>query len=167
MRSHGFSLIELMVAITILALVVMLGVPMYTQFIGNTQVRNAAESMLSGLRLAQTEAVKRNEPVQFVLDSVTGWQVRDIADNTTIQSYSFAEGAPKAKIVIAPGKTTGVTYSGLGRVVPNPDGSVSIAQIDVTTAMTAEPRDLRLLVGLSDVRMCDPKFASPDPLACP
>jgi type IV fimbrial biogenesis protein FimT len=170
MRARGFSLVELMVGLTILAIVLMLGVPMYTQFVANTQVRNAAESVLNGLRLAQAEAVKRNAPVQFVLDAAAGWQVRDVAaagSDPPIQSYSFTEGAPRAKVVVEPGETTGVTFSGLGRVVRNADDSLPIAQIDVTTAMTAEPRDLRVVVGLADVRLCDPKFSSPDPLACP
>ncbi len=72
---RGFSLIELLIGLSIFAFLAMLAVPMYGEFLANTQVRTAAESVLSGARLAQTEAVRRSVPVRFELLGTTGWRV--------------------------------------------------------------------------------------------
>jgi type IV fimbrial biogenesis protein FimT len=174
MRARGFTLIELMIAISIFAFLIMLAGPMYADFMGNTQIRNAAESTLSGLRVAQAEAVKRNAQVAFVLTPATGWQVVGTdADGvaTTIQTYSFSDGAAKATITA---DATRVTFDGLGRIVqPNPDGTVPIQLVQVTNTNVSATsrRDLNVVVGLDSkgfgVKMCDPKFAATDPVGCP
>src|SRR3954454_16375216 len=84
-RSPGFTLVEVLTAITILALLAMLSVPMLGTFNKNTQIRNAGESMLNGVRLAQVEAVKRNTRVEWTLTS-TGWTVSEIAADNTATS---------------------------------------------------------------------------------
>jgi type IV fimbrial biogenesis protein FimT len=61
--ARGFTLIELMVAITLLGILMALAMPSFTLWIGNTQVRSVAEALQNGLRLAQAEAVRRNQPV--------------------------------------------------------------------------------------------------------
>jgi type IV fimbrial biogenesis protein FimT len=176
MRARGFTLIELLVGLAIFAILLMLAMPMYTQFMANTQVRNVAESMLNGVRIAQTEAVKRNEAVKFILDPSKGWEVRDVATNGDVakggvfKSENVVETSPKATITRVPAAATEVTFSGLGRVLPtNPSGTARITQIDVTTTMTTGTRDLRVVIPATGggVKLCDPKFTGADPLACP
>jgi len=175
-RDRGFSLIELMVALTIFTLLVVLAAPMYTSFMGNAQIRGAGESLLSGIRLAQGEAVRRNTQVAFVLDKVVGWQVSglDLDGNAqTIQTYAFTEGATNAKVTPSPGAATTLTFDGLGRIVnPNPDATLPIDHIDITNDKISSPRDLRIAVGLvggksTGVKLCDPAVASTEPQACP
>ncbi len=66
---HGFSLIELMVTIVIFAVLVLLGVPSYQEWILNSRIRNASESIQNGLRLARNEATQRDLDVRFELTS--------------------------------------------------------------------------------------------------
>jgi type IV fimbrial biogenesis protein FimT len=42
-------------------------VPAFTTWIGNSQIRNTAEALLSGIQLARAEAVRRNIRVRFQL----------------------------------------------------------------------------------------------------
>ena len=65
---RGFSLIEMMIAVVIVGLLLMAGVPAYTTWIQNLQIRTGAEAILNGMQLARAEAVRRNTNVRFVLD---------------------------------------------------------------------------------------------------
>lgn len=64
-RSRGFTLIELVVAITVVVLLAMLGAPSFSEWIQNARVRSAAESLQSALKLAQAEATRRSRGVVF------------------------------------------------------------------------------------------------------
>lgn len=68
-RDHGASLIELMVGITLMGLLISLGIPTFSDWLRNAQIRTAAESIQNGLQFARTEAVRRNTSVRFQLTS--------------------------------------------------------------------------------------------------
>jgi type IV fimbrial biogenesis protein FimT len=61
--ARGFSLIELMVTISLLALLVTLSLPSFTGWIRNSQIRTVAEALQGGLRTAQAESLRRNQRV--------------------------------------------------------------------------------------------------------
>lgn len=58
-KSEGFTLIELMLTLALVAIVLGIGVPNMTQLIRNNQVINQTNSVLGGVQLARAEAVKR------------------------------------------------------------------------------------------------------------
>lgn len=62
---QGFSLIELMISLVVMALLISLGAPAFSEWIQNQQIRAAAESTLNGLQVARAEAVGRNTNVSF------------------------------------------------------------------------------------------------------
>ncbi len=70
-RVRGLTLIELAVVLIILGLLIMAVTPSMSAWMRNTQVRNAASSMLAGLAQARNEAIRRNTPVRFSLVSLT------------------------------------------------------------------------------------------------
>jgi type IV fimbrial biogenesis protein FimT len=74
-HQRGVSLIELMVAVAILAILVMLGMPTFQQWTLNTRIRTVTESIQNGLRLARNEASQQSRYVRFQLSSATSWQV--------------------------------------------------------------------------------------------
>ena len=82
MRQRGFTLVELMVTLAIAIVLLGLGVTSFSTMISTTQSRNVAESILSGLRLARAEAIKRNIPMRF--------QLVDSLDDTC--NYNAAAG---------------------------------------------------------------------------
>lgn len=75
--SRGVTLIELAVALTVLALLMFAVLPSVGTWIRNTQVRNTASSMLAGLQTARNEAIRRNATVRFSLVSLTDTAVLD------------------------------------------------------------------------------------------
>jgi type IV fimbrial biogenesis protein FimT len=174
-RTSGFTLIELMIALSIFAILVFLALPMYAQFMGNSQIRNAAENSLTGVRLAQATAIKGNSLARFVIDA-NGWAVYAWNDEipdfavVPVQSYQFAEGASQTTHTLTPAAATKVTFDGLGRVVPD---ASSLTQIEVTNPSVTNPRKLRVMIsgigGSTGIKLCDPDpgVDTSDPRACP
>ena len=76
-KSRGFTLIELMIALVITAILIALATPSYQNTIQKRRVTSAAESIASLLALAQGEAIKRNElvAVSIMRESGTSWCV--------------------------------------------------------------------------------------------
>jgi type IV fimbrial biogenesis protein FimT len=172
---NGFTLIELMIALAIFGLLLMLAAPAYTRFLANTQVRTAAETIMNGVRTAQTEAIKRNAQVAFVLDDAVGWTIQLVEDGSTLATYNFNEGAGHASVSHTPAGATRTTFTGLGRVMTaNPDATEEIYQIDVTTTTVSSPKNMRVVIGVPGSpinflgsKLCDPSFPSTDPVGCP
>lgn len=191
---HGVGLIELLIGITILSILLATGVPMFGQWIQNTQVRTAAESILDGLQLARNEAVRRNANVRFNLTSATGavaWTVCVVAGaecGEVIQQRSGTEGGGNARVGVStespptPVPATqystalvagaglsgedgaGVTFNGLG-AIPAANVGTDITRIDVINAVSDEARRLVIIVGSGGlIRMCDPQHALADNL---
>jgi type IV fimbrial biogenesis protein FimT len=172
---RGFTLIELLISLAILGFLLALGVPNYTTWIADSQVSAAAESVASGIRTAQAQAVNLNQPVRFVLDPTTktgGWTVQlDNAPNTVLRTGTFAEGTEQVTITPLGGLTT-VTYTGLGRITANADASATLYKVRLTNAGVAASRELDVVLGdlaqsFTSIKICDKAWAPPDPKACP
>lgn len=159
---RGVTLIEMMIGIAILGILMAVGLPSYRAWIQNTQIRTAAESVLSGMQLTRNEAVRRNINVQLVLGAQSSWTISVPSTAEQIQARDFSAGSRNVTVTPTPGAATTITFSSLGRVVANADASAIITQLDfgVPAAILSatESRDLRIRVGAGgDVRMCDPK----------
>lgn len=76
---HGFTLIELIVTITVLTLLLVLAVPSFRQLMESQRMRASAFDMVADLTLARSEALKRGATVTIAPttpgDWSSGWQV--------------------------------------------------------------------------------------------
>lgn len=135
----GFSLVELMVTIAIVAILAMLGVPTLTSYLQNQKLRGTVENFLSGIQLAHSEAVKQNQDIDFVftnddpigVDKVNAtptvngknWQVR----TTTAGNLKYIEGKLGAEgtgtsstgtspITVSSNGVTNIRFNGLGQM---------------------------------------------------
>lgn len=172
-RQGGFNLVEIVVTLAILAFVMLLGMPMYSTWLQNSQLRASAESMMAGLQQARTEAVRSNSTagVRFSLTAGNEWSVVQLSDMSELQKGGGLDLAKNAVVTPDPVGITDVVYTPLGQTNP-----VVTLNINVTHANSAlkciadggEIRCLRVQVrpgGL--VRLCDPSIAlAGDPRTC-
>lgn len=63
----GFTLVELLVTMTILALLLTLGLPEMSTYLQNAKLGAATSSLYSATQTARTEAIRRNVQAQLVL----------------------------------------------------------------------------------------------------
>src|SRR5262245_58381829 len=69
MKQRGFTVIEVVIVITIAGLLLAAALPSAGTWIRNSRIRTAAESISTGLQKARNEAVRRNQNVGFYLVS--------------------------------------------------------------------------------------------------
>lgn len=62
-KAAGFTLIELMFAIAVAAVLLGIGVPSFRDFVRNSRMAASANDIITDFNLARSEAIKRNVPV--------------------------------------------------------------------------------------------------------
>ena len=171
-KQFGFSLVELMIAIAIFGLVATLAIPSYRQWIENSRIRNAAETIQNGLQKARAQAVSNNAQVRLVLGANSAWTIECVAVTAVcpavIEDHKASEGASDTITIAAlPAGATTLTYTNLGSRSANA-GELTAVNIDSSALAASDTRDLRVVIGTGgNVRMCDPNLASTDIRACP
>lgn len=91
---RGFTIIELFVAMLVLAIALGFAMPMFRDVIRNTAVSNQANDLVTSLATARSEAVRRGLQVAVIsvsggADWSTGWQV--IADTDRNGTFAGAD----------------------------------------------------------------------------
>lgn len=171
-KSRGLTLIELVVTVTVLAVIIALAMPSFSVLLANQRIRTATENLRAGLQGARVEALKRGQGVVFempildsswrygcespVADDNDGDGLPDCPSQIQVSASSVGDDSTLT-IVTTPAGVSRVAFSPLGLVrqtVPVP-----FTQIDITVPniSASNLKPLRILLpagGLS--RICDP-----------
>ena len=107
----GFTMIELMIVLTIVGGLIVIALPSMTEMVQNQKVKGAANELFFDLSFARSEAIKRNTTVQVNRtgsDWTGGWTVE--VGGTVLRSQSATQG------ITASGATdSSVTFNADGR----------------------------------------------------
>jgi type IV fimbrial biogenesis protein FimT len=115
MRRHaGFSLVELLVVLTIVSILLVVGVPSFKSLIATQRIKSAASNLQVYLNLTRAEALKRNANVTLSPnqsgDWSTGWNIVDPSTGTILYT------TPSVSQITITGGPTSVIYRGTGRL---------------------------------------------------
>jgi type IV fimbrial biogenesis protein FimT len=176
-HSNGVTLIELMIGLTIISCLLLVGMPSFTNWIQDLQIRGAAESIQSGLLLARSEAIRRNRPVQLTLADAGGlveWRIGCVsADagcpalmterkrgegglNTRMAAAAAVSPAavsnPETALAAGAGLPVSIVFNGLGQLAGPAPGRVEVSH----AALGSERRLVVRIDGVL-VRICRPR----------
>mgnify|MGYP001570192678 CR=1 FL=1 len=185
----GFTLIELMVTITVFGLLEIAVAPDLSYWIRSLKVRGAAEAMQNGLQKARLEAVRSNRVVTLWLVStldascslrsdVPNWVLSLVdpsgnchvcASTTTspfvIEKFTFGSAANQVSLGAVDaggGAATSISFDPLGQMSGNGLQCLRVS------AASGESRTLKILVMPGgSIRMCDANLPSADARSCP
>ena len=113
-HARGFTLIELMIVVTLMAVMLGIAAPSFRDFMAGQRVKTAAGEYASTLVQARSEAIKRNTSVTVTPATLSasgwaqGWTVA--AGGTTLVTQDSYTGLTFA------GSATAITYLGTGRL---------------------------------------------------
>ena len=163
---HGFSMIELCIALVVLGIMIAVAIPSMRTWLQNSQLRTTAESIQNGLQLARSDAVRRNLFMTFTLNGV-GWTVQAAGDANVTQA-SWPESIGQSNVAASQNV---VVFTGVGWVSPIPATDITF---DITNsnggacvAAGGPMRCLRVTVSAGgQIRMCDPAAATGAAAAC-
>ena len=180
---RGFNLVEVMVALAIVAMLMMFVAPSSAIWIQNTRLRSTAESVARGLQMARLEAMKRNTTVAFYMTdpNSSAWAVclydvvndvcqagqpllaqRDASEDNSITKLGADTTLSNPATALAPGNNvpsrTGFDFYGrMSTTVLNP-----MMRIDVRNPTLAAADERRLVIFINQggqIRVCDPQLS--------
>ena len=118
-KHHGFTLVELMFTVVILAILSAVAVPAFREFIVNQRIKSASFDIMSTLILARSEAIKRNTNVDVAPSPnwQNGWAIKV---GTAVLNQQSAMGNGVTSTCYSSGSVltgcTTMTYTGNGRL---------------------------------------------------
>ena len=108
MQAHGYTMMELLVTMAIVAIVTAIGVPSFNYIITGTRMGNEIDRMVYDVNFARSEAVKRGTPV-MLCPSSNG----SICAGGTDWSNGWIALTGSTAIRISPALSSGDTLTGI------------------------------------------------------
>lgn len=170
-RVHGFTLLELLIAVTVLLIFASLAIPSFRAFVNAQERELFAHELASGLRAARLEAITRNRMVIVQAlegDWAKGWEI--IVDETgqgaldpNNPTIAKRQGSGRVQVIASRNMQSQVAFSYLGvpRAMTNGalNGSIHLCDLD------GEDRHVRVVLARSGrVRVANSVPANP---VCP
>lgn len=189
---RGFTMVELLVAMSLVIILGMLAAPSVAEWIRNARVRSTAEALQNGLRLAQNEAIRRGRQVVLTFTNANpALNAAPVANGANWSAQTvprFDDGGPEfirggpmgdvtAGIAVTTNTENAACFGSTGMLVtnltPGPTGAVCntnalVLNVSFKDDATAA-KTLRVTVSVGGrIHMCDADkiFSDANPDGC-
>ncbi len=144
----GFTLMELMVTIVVLAILASMAIPSFTNMMERQRLINATEAIYSDMQNARSEAVKRS------LEIVTSIQgdCLTVADKLVSPTFVLSNTCMTAFPTIGMATTRSPIYFDRVRGITNPTGGGGTITLTSSNGLVAKV----VISGFGRVRVCSP-----------
>jgi type IV fimbrial biogenesis protein FimT len=182
LRERGFSMIELMVGLAVFGVLLAVGLPSLQAYSMNNRLLTTAQSFVSGIQTARTEAIRRNTPVQFLMtDSTVVTDPNNATPSSTGKNWivfvpnptgvpevvdsKAAEGAAATVAVsmvdAASSAVSSITFNSFGGSSLGSVATLSVTPVDASTCNSASSHsDIRcvnvVVTPGGRSQLCDP-----------
>lgn len=143
LRQRGLTLIELMVALAIGAMLMFAAAPQFGEFVSNSRLREAGNVLYTQALYAQSEALKRNGTVRLAIDGAAV-TVSDVGADETLRTVELAGGVTAAEAQT-------IDFNGRGMIAA--DTSIDLSLPDQTCSGELRCPGLRVEGG-GAIRLC-------------
>lgn len=132
-RAAGFTLVEMMVGVAIVALLSAIAAPSFNQMVASQRLKGASSDLFSALMRARSEAIKRNTEVTLTPATASQWQSGWIIPNPADSGNRIDEHGPLAGLAVT--GPAGVVFLANGRVK-----GAAAASFQLSVAGAPQPR---------------------------
>ncbi len=135
--ARGFTLVELVVVITVLSILTAMSAPSFRNMVANARLQSLASDLQAAMMLARSEAIKRSDTI--TLNTITakwqdGWRLVDTR-NQLVREFDGQPG------LLVSANVNSVVFQGNGRLA----NLAATPQFQVTDqAEVGDPRCVRL-----------------------
>ncbi|QNK67985.1 GspH/FimT family pseudopilin [Variovorax sp. PAMC26660] len=159
-HASGFTLVELMVVVAIVAVLATIGVPSFRDLLLNQRLAAAAQGFNSALSLARMEAIQRSQSVRVLAlagnDWASGWSVLT-GPESSLQALRSFERLPEGVSVdaaLGDGFAQGLRYDSNGFSRRASSGAFGAGCL--TLKAETGRRASIIVSGSGRARVCDP-----------
>jgi len=115
-KKRGFTLVELLITVVVIAILVALATPSFRGLMDRNAVTATANDLLSSILLARSEAIKREQRVEFSGNAgFTTWQVAADTNGDGAFDEILLQHNAGNQVSIAANNTTTITFNPRGR----------------------------------------------------
>lgn len=114
-KSKGVTLIEILVTLSLIAILLTLAVPSFSNFIHQNRMTSQANTFLSVIQLARNEAIKSREPVTLLVEKGSdgnGWKI------TVTSTLGMIREIDMLSSVVVLDASSSIQFDELGRAAP-------------------------------------------------
>lgn len=118
-RPNGFTLIELIVTLTIAGILATAAVPSFRSFVASQRIKTASFDLIAALTQARSEAIKRNTYVSMCRASGSSWEGGwsiGIGNTCPVTTVLRSQSAYSNLSITDSANTSPVTFGGNGRL---------------------------------------------------